>query len=205
MSSTKNHLNMTADAAATLIQSAWRSRRSDYSDYSDYYNDYYNDYSDYYNDYNDYSDYEEDKYEPIYDKDKKFLGYIDQEEMKNLCDPAYAKWVLDEEEGIRDPLIDRVASERLGRKYPPAPRKKRRSTKRHYVRPLALDFLTPSRYSHPDNASCSNAFPSPTCSLCFRYFCCDCGHGVGGMYSKCLATPECRERADKDKDLSLFK
>ena len=179
---------MTADAAATLIQSAWRSQR-----------------------YNcDYDYEEEDKYEPIYDKDKKFLGYIDQEEMKNLCDPAYAKWVLDKEEGIRDPIIDRVASERLGRKYPPAPRKKRRSTKRrtkrHYaLRPLALDFLTPSRYGHPDNASCSNAFPSPTCSLCFRYFCCDCGHGVGGMYSNCSATPECRESADKKKSLSYFK
>jgi len=91
---------MAANVAATKIQSAWRSRRALYAPgYYDYDNDDY-----------------DNEYEPVYDEERRFLGYIDREEMKNLCDPAYAAWVLDEEEGPRDPLIDRVASERLGRK-----------------------------------------------------------------------------------------
>ena len=100
MSSIKNNPNMTANVAATKIQSAWRSGRALLASGYDYDYDY------------------DDEYEPVYDEKRRFLGYIDREEMKNLCDPAYAAWVLDEEEGVRDPLIDRVASERLGRKYP---------------------------------------------------------------------------------------
>lgn len=107
MSTIKSNPNMVANVAASKIQSAWRSRQVLFApgyDYDEY-------------DYDDYDEYD-DEYEPVYDEKRRFLGYIDREEMKNLCDPAYAAWVLDEEKGIRDPLIDRVASERLGRKYP---------------------------------------------------------------------------------------
>lgn len=67
--------------------------------------------------------------------------------------------------------------------------------------PPLYDTLTfaPSRYGHVDNEFCSTAFPSPTCNLCFRYFCSYCKQGVGGMYSVCRATDACRERA-KERD-----
>mgnify|MGYP005989416697 CR=1 FL=1 len=192
---------MTVDAAVTLIQSAWRSwmtiqdpyegkdldynedayNEDTYKDYEDAYNeDAYKDYEDAY----DYDDEDDDEY-PVYDENKNIIDYVSREEMKNLSDPGYAKWVLDEEEGRRDSTRDRLASERLGRKYcKPVPKE-----------PSLL--LTPSRYNHPDNKFCSLASPSPTCELCFRYFCSYCKQGVGGMYSSCYATAECRERTNK--------
>ena len=65
--------------------------------------------------------------------------------------------------------------------------------------PDALTFQ-PSRYGHADNKFCSTASPSPTCELCFRYFCSYCKQGVGGMYSVCRATDACRERAKMKDD-----
>ncbi len=60
--------------------------------------------------------------------------------------------------------------------------------------------FAPSRYGHVDNEFCSIEFPSPTCKLCFRYFCSYCKQGVGGMFSVCRATDACRERAKEGDD-----
>jgi hypothetical protein len=177
MSSPKNYPNMTADVAAALIQSVWRSRPKDYQDY-------------------------EGGCEPVYDENRKIMGYIDRKEMKILCDPTDTQRML--EEGAKDPPMDRLVSERLAHKYLPPTLRKKRATKRCDV-PIPLD-LAPSRYSHPDNVLCSLTAPSPTCNLCFRYFCSYCDHGVGGMYGKCRATEACCRRSADESSLpfSLF-
>jgi hypothetical protein len=59
----------------------------------------------------------DDEDEPVYDEQRRLLGYVDSQEMEWLADPCYAKWVLDDEIGPRDHLIDQVARERLGRHY----------------------------------------------------------------------------------------
>ena len=104
-----------------------------------------------------------------------WYDYI-QEYYKDFYEPVYENrtilgYVDQEEKGRRDILNDRVGCERLWLKYLPT-----------------------SRYYHPDNYSCSSASPSPTCKLCFRYFCPDCDNGVSGMFIKCRATKECREK-----------
>ena len=41
------------------------------------------------------------EYEPVHDEERQLLvGYVDREKMKDLCDPAYVAWVLDEEEPL---------------------------------------------------------------------------------------------------------
>jgi len=168
MSTKQKNPNMTVDAAVTLIQSAWRSWMTIQDPYEG--KDLYDDNED--------------------DDENKNI-------IENLSDPGYAKRVLGEEEGRRDSTRDRLASERLGRKY--------HSTGCKPVPKEPSLLLTPSRYNHPDNKFCSLASPSPTCELCFRYFCSYCKQGVGGMYSSCYATAECRERTNKAKKIRLVK
>ena len=107
--------------------------------------------------------------EPVYDENRRLLGFVDQQEMEWLADPEYAKWVLEEEEGKRDPLSDRLACERLAIPYESRPRKTAP------LQPPPLVPLERGRYFCEDD-ECGGT--SMTCKQCWRFFCEACSHGT---------------------------